>query len=186
MAEANKICAICQISILDDDTVKRCEGCNAEFHEECWNENGGCATYGCQYVPQTVKDDEEQEQTYWGAEIKKCPMCGETIPANVLQCPYCREEFDGIEPTSRDHLRNRLLGRISSRTPGSGTAILIFILGLIGCVAPFNLILGGIWYKKNRAKLKESSPTHNLLAIVGLSVSAVYTIFIILIIIFRS
>jgi len=180
------MCAICQTSILDGDTVKKCEGCNADFHEECWNENGGCATYGCEYVPQTVKDAEEQE-TYWGAETKKCPMCSETIAALANQCPYCKEEFDGIEPASREDVRNRLLGRRkTSRSSGSGTAVLVFILGLLGCTAPFNLLFGGIWYKRNRGKLKEASPAHNLLAIIGLAISVVYTIFIILIIAFRG
>jgi hypothetical protein len=26
----------------------RCDACDLEYHADCWGENGGCATYGCQ------------------------------------------------------------------------------------------------------------------------------------------
>jgi hypothetical protein len=40
--------------------------------------------------------------------------------------------------------------------------------------APLNLLAGGIWYMKNRTRLRETSPLHHLLALVGLMVSALF------------
>lgn len=42
-----KTCAICQDEIRLAEEVKICGECKQPFHELCWRENGGCATYGC-------------------------------------------------------------------------------------------------------------------------------------------
>ena len=44
---AGKICAYCQYEIKLGDRVARCLDCKALMHEECWNENKGCTSYGC-------------------------------------------------------------------------------------------------------------------------------------------
>jgi len=172
------ICTICQTSFLPDETIKKCERCKCKFHLECWNENGGCATYGCINSPKMTKTSEQfWEQTFWGTKTKICPMCRETIKVGELRCPYCNEQFDTIEPISSEEIKDRLTKRPQDIRENKG-AILIFICGLLGISAPFNLVFGGIWYQKNRKKLKEASPIHNLLAIVGLSVSVIYTLLI--------
>lgn len=43
-------CAICQSSIYPAEETHRCAKCGLVFHAECWQENLGCASYGCDQV----------------------------------------------------------------------------------------------------------------------------------------
>ena len=43
-------CAICQSSIYPAETTHTCPSCGLVFHTECWQENFGCASYGCSQV----------------------------------------------------------------------------------------------------------------------------------------
>src|SRR5881275_814501 len=40
-------CAICLDQIRDEDMQTACPVCRAPYHSECWQENRGCAIYGC-------------------------------------------------------------------------------------------------------------------------------------------
>jgi hypothetical protein len=44
------LCAYCH-SALDRNTAPLCSECRAAHHEECWEENGGCAVLGCLAAP---------------------------------------------------------------------------------------------------------------------------------------
>jgi len=48
---AGKMCAICQTKIAVGDEVRNCERCHTSFHLACWQEVGGCGTYGCENSP---------------------------------------------------------------------------------------------------------------------------------------
>ncbi|MEA2708356.1 MAG: hypothetical protein QOF78_957 [Phycisphaerales bacterium] len=43
-------CAICQSSIYPAEATHPCPKCGLTFHAECWQENFGCASYGCDQV----------------------------------------------------------------------------------------------------------------------------------------
>lgn len=43
-------CAICQSSIYPSEETHPCPRCGLVFHAECWQENYGCASYGCDQV----------------------------------------------------------------------------------------------------------------------------------------
>jgi hypothetical protein len=43
-------CAICQSSIYPAEETHPCPKCGLVFHAECWQENYGCASYGCDQV----------------------------------------------------------------------------------------------------------------------------------------
>ena len=43
-------CAICQSSIYPAEDTHPCPKCGLVFHSECWHENYGCASYGCDQV----------------------------------------------------------------------------------------------------------------------------------------
>lgn len=44
------ICGVCQTAVKEGETCVTCASCNLVYHEECWNDNYGCATYGCAEV----------------------------------------------------------------------------------------------------------------------------------------
>lgn len=41
------LCSYCGTEIGDGDTCIFCPECSMGYHAECWEENEGCATYGC-------------------------------------------------------------------------------------------------------------------------------------------
>lgn len=43
------ICLFCQSTIKDKSCIIYCPKCNSPYHIECWEENGGCSLYGCDY-----------------------------------------------------------------------------------------------------------------------------------------
>src|SRR5256885_14618716 len=43
-------CGICQSAIQPAEQTTTCPSCNLTFHSECWQENLGCAAYGCEKV----------------------------------------------------------------------------------------------------------------------------------------
>jgi len=44
-------CPYCQSQILPDESWGLCPGCGSPHHEDCWDHNSGCATYGCTHEP---------------------------------------------------------------------------------------------------------------------------------------
>ncbi|MCL6629134.1 MAG: hypothetical protein K6U00_06005 [Armatimonadetes bacterium] len=46
-----KTCPFCQTSIKPGAQVFVCPACDMPHHTECWNENGGCTTFGCAESP---------------------------------------------------------------------------------------------------------------------------------------
>jgi hypothetical protein len=54
-------CAICQSSIYPAEQTTRCDKCGLVFHAECWTENFGCASYGCEQVNVLAPKEPEPE-----------------------------------------------------------------------------------------------------------------------------
>ena len=44
---AGKKCAYCMTELQAGDDVLLCGACGMPLHQSCWEENGGCATFGC-------------------------------------------------------------------------------------------------------------------------------------------
>lgn len=47
MSYIGKTCPYCQTPIKPGQMVKCCEKCKIFHHSECWDDNDGCTTYGC-------------------------------------------------------------------------------------------------------------------------------------------
>ena len=43
-------CPVCATHIEENDSKTVCPVCKVTFHEECWQDNKGCSTYGCKLV----------------------------------------------------------------------------------------------------------------------------------------
>src|SRR4051812_34837733 len=57
------VCAYCQTE-MDRATAPRCPDCDAVHHQDCWQDNGGCAVLGCVAGP----DGPPLEQTASAAQ----------------------------------------------------------------------------------------------------------------------
>ena len=93
------LCAICQSPLGNESELVSCPECQAPYHAECWQENGGCAVYGCSQVPPTEhRQNIEIPVSYWGREKKPCPVCGTEILAAALRCRNCGTTFESALP----------------------------------------------------------------------------------------
>ena len=50
-SEHPEICPFCQTEIAPAAERVVCSSCRIPHHRECWQENGGCTTYGCSSGP---------------------------------------------------------------------------------------------------------------------------------------
>src|SRR5438876_1806454 len=93
-------CSICGTLIQPDEApsaVTRCDECKQEYHQACWDEIGGCATYGCRQAAQAEKPPPPvQTGGGWG-DTKPCPSCGTNIAASLLVC-ICGARFPWADP----------------------------------------------------------------------------------------
>ncbi len=42
-----KICPYCQSTVINDNNLVYCNKCGVPYHDECWQEIGGCVIFGC-------------------------------------------------------------------------------------------------------------------------------------------
>ena len=51
IGDIGKPCPYCRAGLTTEARVARCGRCSTTHHEECWNENSGCAVTGCESGP---------------------------------------------------------------------------------------------------------------------------------------
>jgi hypothetical protein len=165
------VCPICQTTIAATEEVVTCPACDQVHHHECWTEIGGCGTYGCESAPAIDKADAEPaRRSAWG-DTKDCPACGETIKATALRCRYCKTEFDTVDPLTARDLRRRARRQDEFRSLRN-TSVAVFILSVIGLLAPIMVFVAPLVVLPRRRKLAKAGPVYAVLgyAAVGLSV----------------
>lgn len=59
-----KICPYCQMPIKPNEGIAICPECRMPHHQECWEENNGCTSWGCEGKAATVERTGGSEQIY--------------------------------------------------------------------------------------------------------------------------
>jgi Prokaryotic RING finger family 1 len=180
MYAGETICAICQTAFQPQDTNTVCPECKAEYHLECWQENGGCAIYGCAQVPATEhREAIEIMPSYWGQENKPCPRCSREILAAALRCRHCGATFSSSQPENANEYFRR--ADISDRQPATrGAIIWIFLLCAIPFFAPIGTVAGLTWYSFNRDRVKSLPTLYSGLCKIALAVGIGQSVLIII------
>lgn len=82
-----KICPICKQELTASDKVKVCPDCGMPHHEECWEMNAGCSTFGCaqQGIVEKAKP------------MQKCSKCGTELAEGQDFCPKCGTPKGGVK-----------------------------------------------------------------------------------------
>lgn len=75
---ANRVCKICQSAIATFEATTICPACSQPYHAECWQQNRGCAAYGCSCVGALDMDQVVLTETGAPAAILLVPS---TAPA---------------------------------------------------------------------------------------------------------
>ena len=167
-------CSICHTIIEPGDPVKPCPTCRQEYHESCWDELGGCATYGCEKAVSAQKPPPpRREATGWG-DVKTCPQCSAGIGSSVLFC-RCGARFPYTDPMSRGEYVS-WVQRQSELSATRRTLLLLFIFSLFGAPAP---VLGPIagWYAySKRDQLAGADGTYLAMGYGTAALGSIYTI----------
>ena len=169
--EQGHACAICQTAIAAGETVGRCPSCEAPFHGECWEENGGCASYGCPHVPSVPRTEPGpgEGSSFWGQEDKACPRCGQRIRLAALRCRHCGQVFDTRAPAAP--------GAAPGATrPSGAVAVVLLVLGLVPFTAPLVLVAGGLGLWLARRRVRRWPATRRAMAVVGVAAAAVVSV----------
>lgn len=177
-SQSGAVCPICQCPIGGEEFVVTCPACDQIHHRECWAEIGGCGTYGCQQAPSAEKAaPAEQPRSAWG-DTKYCPVCGEMIKAIAVRCRYCHAEFDTVDPLTIHDLRRK--GKKQEAARGLRNLVLVlFILSLIGCLAPILLPVNLVALAPRREAIAKAGPLMLVLAYAAIIVSLLYSLMLI-------
>jgi hypothetical protein len=73
-------CPVCGCE-LGTDTIS-CHLCVSPHHTDCWNYNGGCATFGC---PEGINQAKAKEL----ARVDTCPVCSRPPTGATVRCRNC-------------------------------------------------------------------------------------------------
>ncbi len=85
-SSVGKNCPYCQTPIKPGGQVMVCSACGMPHHADCWQENHGCTTFGCQGHPATAVGTAPQSPA---PGTLACPTCGYLMGPMDVTCPRC-------------------------------------------------------------------------------------------------
>ena len=161
-------CAICQTAFEPGEALGPCPECGSPFHVECWEENGGCAIYGCRLTPPPTEAP-VAPASVWGQEERDCPSCGARIKMAARRCLHC-----GTDVAPAGEGAEAGAGRRGA--PGRGKAILVLLAAVLPPLAPLALVAGGLWLLARRRDLGRWPPGVRVLLVAGVVAAAAVTL----------
>jgi hypothetical protein len=169
-------CPYCLAGLADSDDVVPCPGCHTVLHRECWEENGGCAVYGCTHAPPPEpRQAVEIPNSYWGRETKPCASCGQEIMATALRCRFCGTVYASARPEGATEYQARTM--IEGMIPSARKTVRwIFAVSCVPFLSPIGAVWGWWWQRDNRATVDALPPIDRALAKMGLIISVTFTI----------
>lgn len=169
--ETSTTCTICQTMIEGTDPITECKACLLGFHAECWEEYGGCATYGCKEAPKTEKKAEDVR--------KECPYCGEMIRAKAIRCPSCRERFEDARPVDRDEYFQEMMDA-PVRKAFRAKTLGFLAASIVPCLGPIMLVLGVMWLKSKDEEFEKVGNVYRVMIGTGTTLGGIHTFLLIL------
>lgn len=80
-----RICPYCRVALEDGANVVFCTSCGAVHHDDCWEENGGCAVALCAGGPSLRDDDEDGAEAATVAAPLPPPPPAPALPLGPVQ-----------------------------------------------------------------------------------------------------
>ncbi|MFI5401402.1 MAG: RING finger protein [Planctomycetota bacterium] len=165
-------CSICHTLIEAASEQVDCSTCKQEYHRSCWDELGGCATYGCaEAAPPEKPAPAPVVGGGWGDE-KECPKCRRAIRASLLVC-QCGARFPYPDPMTHDEYRDWVREQEGVRRTRR-FILLLFIFSLAALPAPLLGPIAGTIAYRNRAKLAGADGTYLAMGIGSAALGAIY------------
>jgi hypothetical protein len=94
------------------------------------------------------------------------------IPAEALECPWCRAAFSNEKPIERGDLLYKPPDPIVQELRSRAKWLMAF--SVIGCTSPFALLFGFFWYRSNRAEIERAGGSTRGLVIAALWICVAY------------
>jgi RING finger family protein len=169
-----KRCSICNTQISDFDLFFTCTECDSPYHEICWKEMGGCATYGCKAAAVAEKPPLQTSVARgWGDE-KICPDCSSKIPSSVLACG-CGARFPWSDPMTKEDYQAWLKEERQQKSRRMELLVL-FIITMFGLPAPITGAIAGVQAYRSRTLLVGEVGTYLALGYGAAVIGIVYTL----------
>jgi predicted RNA-binding Zn-ribbon protein involved in translation (DUF1610 family) len=189
-ATDKSLCAICQSPLQEGEAVVSCPACHSPYHTECWEENGGCAIYGCELVPKVgMRSGMEIPASFWGRENKPCPACGAEILAAARRCRHCGATFASAQPENAETFRKRA-EQVQTAPALRRGVVWMFIFCVLPFTAPIAALFALAWWGSRREEIKALPALYSgltrLALIVGLGQTVIAAIMGILFAVFRG
>ena len=176
-----KRCSICNTQISDFDLFFTCTECDSPYHEICWKEMGGCATYGCKAAAVADKPPPPPSSARgWGDE-KTCPDCSSTIPSSVLGCA-CGARFPWADPMTKDEYKEWVT-EDQLRNQRRMELIILFVITLFGLPAPLSGAIAGVQAYRSRSLMVGEVGTYLALGYGAAVIGVIYTLVFLLLLI---
>lgn len=176
----DKLCPYCKTNCTIGEPADFCPSCKTAHHPECWQENHGCAMFGCEQAPDTEKFSEmEIPISYWGKNNKPCPSCGKEIIATAIRCRNCGACFKTARPIDENEYEQQQ--EIKKQIPPKKKIIVIlFVFNMIPVFAPFAAIISLFWFHINKKVILLLPNINQVLIKIGIIVGFTQTIIILL------
>ena len=168
------ICSICQSPLQHGEPTRDCVSCSSTFHDECYQHNAGCGTYGCDQAPETLKTyiAGDQQTGAWG-DAKYCPQCNELIESRAMKCSNCKARFETRAPMTPKEYAAQL--EMQSRLKrGTWIAVLLFVGSAFGIFAPITLVMALVILFSRKEIGRKAAGVSDLLNMASVSLSLTY------------
>jgi hypothetical protein len=169
-------CSICYTVIAQEEPVTACPDCQQDYHKLCWDEIGGCGSYGCKQAAVAQKPPlPVLVGAGWG-DTKPCPSCGQQISSSLLVCT-CRARFPWADPMTQEDYRS-WLDKEAALARARQLLIVLFLLSLVGLTAPLAGAIAGLYAWRKRKLLAGAGGTYLAMGYGSAAMAMIYTLLI--------
>jgi hypothetical protein len=172
-------CSICYTVLREGEPVTGCPACKQDYHKSCWDEIGGCGTYGCQHAAVAQKPPPPVLVGAGWGDTKPCPWCAEQIHSSLLVC-RCGARFPWADPmTVHEYLvwKEEQLEIAGARK----LLTLLFILSMAVVVAPLTGTIAGLYAFGKRKQLAGAHGTYLAMGYGSAALGALFSILILVV-----
>jgi len=140
----------------------------------CWQQLGGCATYGCKAAAIPEKPSLPTSVSRGWGDDKACPQCGDMIPSSLIVC-RCGARFPWADPMTPDEYRAWLSDDEQLKRRRK-QLVYLFLLSLLGLPAPVTGAVAGIQAYRFRKNLVGEVGTYLALGYGAAVIGVIYAL----------
>ena len=170
-------CSICYTVLAEGEPQKTCPECHVDYHQACWDENGGCGSYGCKQAAVAQKPPVPVLVGAGWGDAKVCPSCQAHIGSSMLMC-HCGARFPWADPMTPSEYAAWTTSERQRQT-ASTALVWMFIFSLVGLTAPVVGPIAGVYAYRKRTLLKATGGSYLAMGYGSAVVGACYLLLII-------